>query len=74
MLFVEDIHHMLKDNAEHAVLEGYRPRLLDDCRMTSKLCILFRSWTTTFDAQKAHARPLLAEAVGLCADRSDATE
>ena len=72
MLFVEDFHHMLKDNAEHAVLEGQCPRLLDDCQMTSKLCILFLSWTTTFNAQKAHARPLLVEAVGLRADRSGA--
>ena len=68
MLFVEDIHRMPKGNAEHAILEGYCPRLLDDCQMTSKLCILFLSWTTTFNVQKAHARPLLGETVGLCAD------
>ena len=50
------------------------PRHLDDRQMASKIGILSLSWATIFNAQKIHARPLLAETVGLGADRSHAKQ
>jgi hypothetical protein len=50
------------------------PRHLDDRQMASKIGILSLSWATIFNAQKIHARPLLAETVGLGADQSHAKQ